>query len=31
VAILDTLPADLLAEVRDFSEFLQYQRLRKVG
>ena len=31
VAILDALPADLLAEVRDFSEFLQFQRLRKVG
>ncbi|MCX5965506.1 MAG: DUF4926 domain-containing protein [Cyanobacteria bacterium] len=31
VAILDVLPADLLAEVRDFSEFLQFQHLGKVG
>ena len=29
--ILNDFPADLLAEVRDFAEFLQHQRVRKVG
>ncbi|MBD2181284.1 DUF4926 domain-containing protein [Planktothrix sp. FACHB-1355] len=29
--LLDALPADLLAEVRDFAEFLQHKRQRKVS